>query len=742
MIKAKALKPIKNGSEIVGYLLRDMNGTEMKVQSSAIIAAINKKAIDIENLRVNSEGKLVMVEDAVKDVVKDTNLSTNVASTELKMDSNKISRMHQLVKILNEASKAYYQDASEIMSNKEYDKLYDELVDLEAELGIVLNNSPTINIGYEVVSALPKEEHQEVMMSLAKTKELSEVKSFLGNKDGMLGWKLDGLTVVLTYNNGELTKAVTRGNGTIGELVTSNAKHFKNLPSKIRFKGNLVIRGEAIITYTDFNKINEKLIDDEKYKNPRNLASGSVRQLDSKVTASRNVHFHAFTLVSAVGKEFKTVDETYKFMRELGFEVVESKKVNESNIEAIINLYTNAVKNKKIDFPVDGLVITYNDIAYGKSLGATAKTPRHSIALKWEDEVVETRLLDIEWSASKTGLLNPVAIFEPVEIEGSTVSRASVHNVSILLGLELGFGDRIGVYKANMIIPQISENFTRSDTCEIPDYCPVCDGETEIRKDPSSGVYTLYCTNPDCPAKGNRLLKHFVSRDAMNIDGISGSTLEKLGEYGIVDTFASVFRLGQHPEIMDIEGFGETSFNNMVNAINKARNVKLHNLIYALSIPNVGLQTAKIICSNFGNNLEKTVTASYMDLASIDGIGDVIASNFFNYFRNKENVDNFIDLVGELNVIQEEVKKADAEDKMFGKTFCVTGKVYIFPNRDAVKALIESRGGKLTGSVSRSTDFLITNDTGSGSRKNKAAAEYGIPILTEEEFIKEFEIEV
>lgn len=737
MLKATALNKIVKNGKIVGYRLRDTNGQEMDVQVQPIIAAMKAGKIEFDNL-VIKDNTLVMIEKTVEN--KKTTVDNNT-------ETDPIKRIQYLVKVLNHARMVYEQGKDEEMSNFEYDKMYDELEKLEKENNYILPNSPTQNIGYEVVSALPKETHPEKMMSLGKTKDLEEIVAFAGNHDVAIGWKLDGLTVVVTYEGGKLVKAVTRGNGEVGELVTPNAKQFINLPQRIPFDGKLVVRGEATITYSDFEKINARLADDEKYKNPRNLASGSVRQLDSRITAQRRVRFTAFSLVEMIDTQGKKanlplVSDTYREMQRLGLDVVESTVARGQDILKVIAERTARVQNKKLDQPVDGLVITYNDIAYGKSLGSTAKSPRHSIALKWEDECVETRIRDIEWSASKTGLLNPVAIFDPVDIEGSTVSRASVHNVSIFASLELGYGDRVTVYKANMIIPQILDNLDRTSTCVIPDTCPVCGGPTEIHEDPSSGVYTLYCINDDCPAKGNRLLKHFVSRDAMNIEGISGATLEKLGEFGIIDSFSSVFRLNRHPEIINIEGFGLASYSNMLNAIDKARTVKLHNLIYALSIPNVGLQTAKVICKHFNNDLKKTVTADYLTLASIPGIGDVIASNFYNYFHNKENIDEFIDLLKELNVVQEEVKQADKNDNMFGKTFCVTGKVNIFPNRDAIKTIIESRGGKLTGSVSKSTDFLVTNDTGSGSRKNKAAAEYGIPILSEIDFIKMFNITV
>lgn len=728
--KATAIDSIIKNGKTVGFKLKDSNGNIMDVNSEAIIKVMRANKIEIDNLVINSEGHLV-IKKTEKEVEK----------TEKVSDSNK-DRMLKLISVLNKARAVYEQGHDEIMTNAQYDALYDELVELEKETGITLSNSPTVNIGYEVVSELPKETHETTMMSLAKTKSVGDIKNFVGNKEAVLSWKLDGLTVVATYNKGLLVKAVTRGNGTVGELITQNYKQFINIPHKINYTGKLVVRGEAVITYTDFNKINAKLVDDDKYKNPRNLASGSVRQLDSRITAQRHVQFKAFTLVNTEDIGIKTVAESFKWLETQGFDVVQHVKVNSSNVETAIEKFTETAKEKKIDIPVDGLVITYNDIAYGKSLGCTAKTPRHSMALKWEDECVETRLREVEWSASKTGLLNPVAIFDPVDIEGSTVSRASVHNVSILADLELGYGDRLMVYKANMIIPQIQDNLDRTATVEIPNTCPVCGGPTEIRTDPNSGVYTLYCTNPGCPAKGNRLLKHFVSRDAMNIDGISGATLEKLGEYGIIDSFTSVFRLKNHPEIINIEGFGITSYKNMLKSVDKARNVKLANLIYAMSIPNVGLQTSKIICKHFNNDLKKTVTASYNELSNIDGVGDIIASSFYNWFHTKENIDEFVDLLSELNIVKEEVKQASTADPIYGKTFCVTGSVYIFNNRNQIKEIIESRGGKLTGSVSKSTNYLVTNDTSSGSRKNKAAAEYGIPVITEQQFIDMFNVSI
>ncbi|MBO5387550.1 MAG: NAD-dependent DNA ligase LigA [Lachnospiraceae bacterium] len=648
--------------------------------------------------------------------------------------------MHYLIGVLNKAREVYEQGTDEIMSNYEYDKLYDELLSIEAELGMALNNSPTQRVGYEVVSKLPKETHATPMLSLDKTKDRESLVSWLNGKEGILSWKMDGLTVVLTYEDGKLVKAVTRGNGEVGEVVTPNVKQFKNVPRHIAFKGKLVLRGEAIITYSDFEKINSNIaLDDEKYKNPRNLCSGSVRQLDSGITAQRNVKWYAFEIVEAGQNNLvQDVEKQLTWLKLLGFSVVEYESVTPANILQAIERFSTKVKTN--DVPTDGLVLTYKDKEYGKSLGRTSKFPRHSIAFKWQDETAISTIEFIEWSPSRTGLINPVAVFKPVDIEGSTVQRASVHNVSIFADLELGYGDRVEVYKANMIIPQISDNLDRTATCEIPAHCPCCGCETEIHEDPNSGVLTLWCMNADCDAKGNRLFEHFVSRDAMNIDGISKATLVTFAEAGIISDLASIFKLAEHQdEIVNLEGFGFKSFYNMINAIEKARDVKLANLIYSLGIPNIGLATAKLICKNFGYDMKSTVTATYDQLIQIEGIGDVIAESFVDYFANSDNANHFVRLLNEVRLIKEEVS---TDTSMSGVTICVTGDVYIFPNRRAVKEIVENMGGKLTGSVSRSTSYLVTNDTTSGSNKNKAAQAYGIPILTEQEFIDKFNIQI
>lgn len=658
-------------------------------------------------------------------------------------NANELQQMKELVKTLNEAARVYEQENHELMSNYEYDKLYDELLELEKSTGITLSNSPTQRAGYEVLSDLPKEAHNSPMLSLDKTKDVQVLKEWLGDKTGRLSWKLDGLTIVLTYEGGSLVKAVTRGNGEIGEVVTNNAKVFQNVPLNIAYKGHLVLRGEAVIRYTDFEKINETIEDvDAKYKNPRNLCSGSVRQLNNEITAQRNVNLIAFTLVE-IENDFvmpnqKTVGEIInnsvhgqlEFLSSLGFDVVEGKLVTADNIEETVQWFAKEVEHH--DIPSDGLVLAYDDYAYGQSLGRTAKFPRHSIAFKWRDEIKDTTLREIEWSASRTGLINPVAIFDPVELEGTTVTRASVHNISIMEGLELGIGDTVQVYKANMIIPQIAENLTRSGLTEIPKECPVCHGETKIRQE--NGVKSLYCINPECLAKKIKSFTLFVSRDAMNIDGLSEATIEKLIAKGFITELADLFHLEQYrEEIMAMEGFGEKSFNNLMASIEKARKVTLPKFIYSLGIPNIGLSNAKLICKEFDYDIERILHAQFLSLVGIPGIGDVIAEVFVNYFRNEYNQKNVADLMKE---IQLELPEASSgEQKLNGKTFVITGSVEHFANRNEVKEVIEQNGGKVTGSVSAKTDYLINNDNLSNSSKNKKAKELNIPIITEEEFI-------
>ncbi|MCR5836686.1 MAG: NAD-dependent DNA ligase LigA [Lachnospiraceae bacterium] len=647
-------------------------------------------------------------------------------------ENNKKDRIKELVILLNEASRAYYQEAKEIMPNIEYDRLYDELVSLEEETGMVLSNSPTVNVGYEVVSELPKEQHDSPMLSLDKTKEVEGLKSFAGDKKCLLSWKLDGLTVVLTYNEGKLVKAVTRGNGTVGEVITANAKTFKNIPLSIEYKGELVVRGEAVIKYSDFNQINETIEDtDSKYKNPRNLCSGSVRQLNSEITAKRNVNFYAFALISAEGVEFNNSIETkFEWLAKQGFEVVDFLVVYSNNMEEGVNHFANAIET--FDVPSDGLVLVYDDIEYGESLGTTAKFPRNGIAFKWADEKAMTKLVEIEWSPSRTGLINPVAVFEPVELEGTTVSRASVHNLSIVEELELGVGDEITVYKANMIIPQIDENLTRSGGIDIPSHCPACNMATDIKNE--NGIKTLICTNPECPAKHIKLFSHFVSRDAMNIDGLSEETLSKFVEHGYIKNLVDIFHLDAfEEEIVGKKGFGRKSYDNLIASIEKARKVKLPNFIYSLGILNIGLSNAKLICKYFDGNIDEIKKAEVETLCGIDGIGEVIAKSIVDYFADENNAEIVDKLLEEVE-IEEEINSE--EQDLAGKTFVITGSLNHFSNRNELKDIIEKRGGKVAGSVSSKTNYLINNDATSGSSKNKKAKELGVEIITEEQFLE------
>ena len=647
--------------------------------------------------------------------------------------TDKKKRMQELIALLNEAGKAYYQGATEIMSNFQYDKLYDELAELEKELNVTLSNSPTVNVGYEVLSELPKERHEKPMLSLDKTKEVSSLKEYLGNQKAVISWKLDGLTIVLTYRDGELQKAVTRGNGEVGEVITNNAKVFKNIPLHISYKGELVLRGEAVIGYKDFERINEEIEDaDAKYKNPRNLCSGSVRQLNNEITAKRNVRFFAFSLVKAEGVDFKNSrNEQMRWLSQQGFDVVEHEEVTSADIEEKVEMFAHKIE--KNDFPSDGLVLVYDDIAYGQSLGTTAKFPRDSFAFKWADEIRETTLREIEWSPSRTGLINPVAIFDSVELEGTTVSRASVHNISIMEELELGIGDTIQVYKANMIIPQIAENLTRSGVQDIPDVCPVCREKTEIRK--VNNAKALYCTNPECQAKRIKSFALFASRDALNIDGMSEATLEKFILEGFIKEYADIFHMDRYEEkIKSMEGFGEKSYNKLQASVEKARTTTLPKVIYSLGIANIGLANAKMICKEFQNNADEIMNATPERLNQIDGVGEVIAGTFVEYFSVEKHRKEFQNLLRELTIPKE---SAEEGKQIFdGIQFVITGSVNHFANRNEVKEVIESKGGKVTGSVTSKTNYLINNDTASTSSKNKKAKELGIPIISEEEFLE------
>ncbi len=652
------------------------------------------------------------------------------------MELEKIKKeMKEISARLLAASKAYYAEDTEIMSNLEYDSLYEQLERLEKESGIVLAGSPTMKVGYEAVEELPKERHERPMLSLGKTKEREELAAFLKDKEGLLSWKLDGLTIVLQYEEGKLAKAVTRGNGEIGEVVTNNARVFQNIPLQISYHGKLTLRGEAVITYSDFEKINEEIGDaDAKYKNPRNLCSGSVRQLNNEITASRNVRFYAFALVHADDVDFQNKRENQLlFLKKQGFDIVGYKRVTESNVIDTVAWFEKEIQT--YDIPSDGLVLTLDDLEYSRELGTTAKFPRDSIAFKWADEQAETTLKEVEWSASRTGLINPVAIFEPVELEGTTVSRASVHNVSIVRSLKLGIGDRLTVYKANMIIPQIAENLTKSGGVEPPSICPVCGGETKIEK--ANDVEVLYCTNPDCDAKRIKAFTLFASRDALNIDGLSEATLEKFISRGFIHHYVDMFHLKEHhEEIVEMEGFGEKSYQKLVENTKKARNTTLPRLLYGLGIANIGLANAKMICREFADDLQEMMKADTERLAMIDGVGAVIAAAFCDYFKQPKNKEELALLLPELSIAREQITPENLT--LQGKVFVITGSLKHFENRSALKEEIERRGGKVTGSVTSKTDVLINNDTASTSAKNKKAKELDVPILSEDAFLEQY----
>lgn len=641
----------------------------------------------------------------------------------------KLNRMKELIEILNNASRLYYQYSTPIMTDFEYDKLYDELEKLEKETNTVLSNSPTQNVEPEAIDSLVKVEHPAPMLSLSKTKSISELASFLGNQEGLISWKLDGLTIVLTYKDGKLSSGVTRGNGIIGEVVTENVKKFKNIPLTIPYKGTLVVRGEAVIKYSDFNKMNEELDDDSsQYKNPRNLCSGSVRQLDSKVTAKRNVNCIIFALIESE-KKFKLKSEEFEWLKSLGFDVVEYHKVTSNNIEEQVLYFKNKIN--EYDIPSDGLVLLYNDIEYGKQLGTTAKYPKNAIAFKWQDETAETKLIDVDWLVSRTGLINPVAVFEPVELEGTIVSRASLHNVSILQGLSLGIGDTILVYKANMIIPQIADNLTQSNSLAIPNKCPVCNHEAKIIS--SNDVKYLYCMNDFCPAKLVKRLSQFTSRNAMNIEGLSDAIINKLADEGLIKTYADIYNLKRYKnDIISFEGFGEKSYDNLINSIEKSRNVKLANFIFALGIPDIGLSRAKLICKNYSNDINKIRNLTFEELSKIDGIGEIIAKGWVDTFNNNDFIKELELLLKEVNFTDTSI---DNNQPLKDLTFVITGSVNNFTNRDELVEYIESYGGKVVKAISNNVNYLINNDITSTSTKNTKAKELGIKIISENDLM-------
>ncbi|MGI6071536.1 MAG: NAD-dependent DNA ligase LigA [Lachnospiraceae bacterium] len=646
---------------------------------------------------------------------------------------NKTERIKELTELLNRASKAYYAGDSEIMSNMEYDALYDELAVLEAETGIVLANSPTVNVGYEAATFLAKERHDMPQLSLDKTKEASVLADFLKDRTGLLSWKLDGLTVVLTYEDGALSKAVTRGDGEIGEVITANARTFVNLPLNIPFKDKLIIRGEAVIKYSDFERINREIEDAAvRYKNPRNLCSGSVRQLDPAVTAARSVNLFAFSLESAPGADFKNSNrEKFEWLKKQGFAVVDYKVVDAETVEAAVREFSREIED--FDVPSDGLVLLMDDIKYGQELGATAKFPRNAIAFKWRDEIARTRLLKVEWSPSRTGLINPVAVFETVELEGTSVSRASLHNLSIIEELQLGIGDEITVYKANMIIPQIAQNLTKRGGLPVPQTCPACGGPTLIKDE--QGVRTLTCPNADCPAKKIKAFSNYVSRNCMNIEGVSEETLEKFIARGFISDFSDIYHLDRHrEEIISMPGFGEKSYENIIQSIYVSRRSTAARLLCALGIPGVGRANALAICKSFGNDFNRVRSASFEELLATYGVGDIMAKSIIDYFADEANAGVIDRILEKITLEREPV----GEERLAGLVFVITGSLSHYPNRDALKAEIEGNGGRVAGSVSSKTSYLINNDINSSSGKNKTAKEIGIPIITEEEYRERF----
>ncbi|GMO02287.1 NAD-dependent DNA ligase LigA [Lachnoanaerobaculum sp. JCM 36186] len=646
------------------------------------------------------------------------------------MDKKK--RIKELVEILNKAAKSYYVDAVEIMPNIEYDKLYDELLELEKETNVVLSNSPTQNVGYEIAGELPKKAHESPMLSLDKTKSVEDLREWLGDNKALLSWKMDGLTIVLTYRDGELAEAVTRGNGTIGEVITNNAKNFQNIPLKIEFKGELILRGEAIIKYSDFKRINDAIEDAAaKYKNPRNLCSGSVRQLNPAVTKSRMVYCNIFNVVKADGIDFENSKaKQFEWVKNEGFDVVEYKFTDSKSIADDIAEFESKIESN--DIPSDGLVLLLDDIALGERLGSTSKFPRNAMAFKWSDERQVTRLKYIEWSPSRTGLINPVAVFEPVELEGTTVSRASLHNVSIFEDLMLGVGDEISVYKANMIIPQVYENLTKSNTEKVPDTCPACGSHATIKQDNESKV--LLCTNPDCQIKHIKQYALMASRDALNIDGLSESTLEKFLSKGFIKNDSDIFKLDRYKdEIVNMEGFGKRSYEKLMAALEEAKHTNVARFLYSLGINGIGSANAKMIAKYFDNDIDKIITAGKDELLEIEGIGEVLANSIVEFFKDSKNIENVKSL---REILIFEAEESAGSDSFDGKVFVITGSLEHFTNRNELKELIEKNGGKVSGSVSSKTNFLINNDTASNSSKNKKAKELGVEIISEEDFLK------
>ena len=636
-------------------------------------------------------------------------------------------RIRSLIDILNKANEAYYYHDNEIMSNKEYDDLYDQLIQLENESGIIYSDSPTQNLGEHIYSSLPKVKHESPMLSLDKTKDRDALREWLGNKEGVLSWKLDGLTVVLTYENGKLEKAVTRGNGAIGEEITENAKFFKNVPLRIPFKGKLILRGEAVISYHDFETINVE--EQGRFKNPRNLASGSIRALDTNQVKKRKVQVIIFEVIQ--GSEANLVTDKFTWISHLGFKPVDYEVVNADNILEKIQDFENRITSNNI--PSDGLVLTFNDTAYGRSLGTTGKFPKHSMAFKWQDEVEETVLRSVEWNTSRTGLINPVAVFDPVYLEGTEVSRATLNNVSYIKDLQLGIGDTIEVYKSNMIIPTILSNKTKSNNLIIPVVCPTCGMQARLIR--SNNTEILQCMNLDCPARFLNKLIHFCSRDAMDIQGLSIKTLEFVIKQGWVNNFLDLYNLQNYERKWAMmRGFSTVSVRKYLAAIENSKKTESARFLYALGIPKIGRHQSQSLIQVY-KSWDAFIQAvkSNTDFSHIDGVGDCLNQNIHNWYNGFYKQDQ-IEKLASLMIFEDQ--EITTSDILKGKTFCITGKLNMFANRSDLVKFIEQQGGKVSGSVSKNTDYLINNDKGSNSSKNKKAIELGVSIITESEFSK------
>lgn len=648
---------------------------------------------------------------------------------------DKVRRIKELIEILNNASFNYY-NSNPIMSDYEWDKLYDELKLLEQETNIIYSNSPTQNVGCKVLDKIEKVTHNHPMLSLDKCHSEKDLIDFAKDKDCILSVKCDGLTTSLHYINGKLIGAESRGNGIEGGNILENVMTIKNIPLNVPYKEELIIDGETIIDWNTFNKINEGLpTGQDKFKHPRNLASASLNVLDTKIAASRNMRFIAWRVIK--GLNCKSVFFSLKEAEKLGFEIVPmwtytNKSSDKENISTMLSDLQDKADN--LGIPYDGAVMTYDDIEYGKSLGRTEKFFKHSIAYKYEDELYETNLNDIEWNTSKTGLINPVAVFEPVDLDGAITTKATLHNISYIEKLQLGIGDTIQVYRANMVIPKVHDNLTRSNTWKLPDKCPCCGGNVEIHNE--NGSKTLHCMNNDCKAKLLGKLSHFVSKNAINIDGLSEQTLQKFIDLGWLNTFKDIYYLSDHKEEMyKLDGFGKKSVDKLLESIEKSRNTTLDRFIYGLCIPLIGRTASKTITKEFNNQPEEfyNIWCHGYDFTKLNDFGDTMNNSMQDFIKN--NYRWIAVLIGEF-IFRESDNNDNIKQVLEGKTFVITGSLRFYKNREELAAVIERNGGKISGSVSAKTSYLINNDVTSTSGKNKKANELGIPIISEGEFVQ------